>query len=127
MIPRSSYPLDRIGYLSWRTALYRFHAAEVAGILREVGYDEATVERVASLVRKERIKGDAAAQTLEDVACLVFLENSFADFAAAHDDEKVINILRRTWRKMSERGREMALTLEIPPEAAALLRRALAE
>jgi hypothetical protein len=127
MIPRSSYPLDRIGYLSWRTALYRFHAAEVATILREVGYDEAVVERVASLVRKERIKGDEEAQRLEDVACLVFLENTFADFAASHEEEKVIHILRRTWKKRSEKGREMAGTLSIPPAAAGLLRRALAE
>jgi hypothetical protein len=125
-IPRGSYPMDRIGYLSWRTALYRFHAEEVAKLLREVGYEEPVVQRVATLVRKEKIKGDDEAQTLEDVACLVFLDNYFADFAAAHDEEKVINILRRTWRKMSERGRATALTLDIPPAAAGLVKRALA-
>jgi hypothetical protein len=124
-IPRADYPMDRIGYLKWRTTLYRFHADEAAGILREVGYDEPTIARVASLVRKEQIKSDPDAQTLEDVICLVFLENYFAEFAAGHDEDKVINILRRTWKKMSERGRGTALTLEIPAAAKRLVERAL--
>jgi hypothetical protein len=124
-IPRSDYPMDRIGYLTWRTTLYKFHAEQAAGILREVGYDEGTIARVASLVRKERIKTDPEAQTLEDVICLVFLENYFAEFAAQHDGEKVVGILRKTWRKMSERGRGVALTLEIPAEARRLVERAL--
>jgi hypothetical protein len=126
-IPRSDYPMDRIGYLTWRTTLYRFHAEQAAAILREVGYDEGTIARVASLVRKERIKSDPEAQTLEDVICLVFLENYFAEFAAGHEEGKVINILRRTWGKMSERGRGVALTLEIPPAARRLVERALSE
>ena len=126
-IPRSDYPMDRIGYLTWRTTLYRFHAQEVGRILSEVGYEGEMVERVASLVRKEEIKRDPEAQTLEDVICLVFLENYFAEFAAAHDEEKVINILRRTWKKMSERGREMAKGLEIPAAAGELVKRALSD
>jgi hypothetical protein len=117
--------MDRIGYLKWRTTLYKFHADEAAGILRGVGYDEPTIARVASLVRKEQIKSDPDAQTLEDVICLVFLENYFAEFAAGHDEDKVINILRRTWKKMSERGRATALTLEIPAAAKRLVERAL--
>jgi hypothetical protein len=124
-IPRSDYPMDRIGYLKWRTTLYKFHAEEAAKILREAGYDQGTVARVGSLIRKEQIKSDPEAQTLEDVICLVFLENYFADFAAGHEDEKVISILRKTWRKMSERGRAVALTLEISGEARALVERAL--
>lgn len=127
-IPRASYPMDRVGYLTWRTTLYKFHAEEVGRILREVGYDEATVARVASLVRKERIKSDPEAQTLEDVICLVFLESYFAEFAAqhAHEEEKVVEILRKTWRKMSDRGRAVALTLEMPAKARRLVERALA-
>ena len=125
-IPRSDYPMDRIGYLTWRTTLGKFHAEQAAAILREIGYDEPTIGRVASLLRKERIKSDSEAQTLEDVICLVFLENTFAEFAASHDEEKVVGILRKTWRKMSERGRGVALTLEIPPAARRLVERALA-
>jgi hypothetical protein len=117
--------MDRIGYLKWRTTLYKFHADEAATILREVGYDEPMTARVASLVRKERIKTDPDAQTLEDVICLVFLENYFADFAAGHEEEKVVGILRKTWRKMSGRGQALALTIPMPAEAARLVGRAL--
>jgi hypothetical protein len=105
--------------------LYKFHAEEVSRILREAGYDEAVVARVASLVRKERIKSDPEAQALEDVICLVFLENYFAEFAAGHDEEKVVGILRKTWKKMSPRGQGEALKLEMPAEARRLVERAL--
>src|SRR3954471_24845662 len=74
-IPRSDFPMDRIGYLTWRTALYKFHADQAADLLRAAGYDDdPTIARVASLIRKERLKTDPEAQTLEDVICLVFLE-----------------------------------------------------
>src|SRR5688572_14179439 len=69
-IPRDAYPKDRAGYLKWRTTLYDFHAEKAAEILRDVGYDDAAVARVRSLVRKEKIKADPEMQLLEDVICL---------------------------------------------------------
>ena len=124
-IPRETFPKTRAGYLQWRTRLGAYHAEKAGEILRESGYDEPTVARVQSLLRKEGLKSDPETQLLEDVICVVFLENYFADFAPQHDEEKVINILRKTWRKMSERGREAALGLELPSEARALVERAL--
>lgn len=126
-IPRSQYPASRAGYLDWRSALARFHADEAAAILRDVGYDEATVARVQSLVRKERFKADPEAQALEDAACLTFLEGDYVDFARRHDDEKVIHILGRTWKKMSDRGRAAALELApgLPERERALVERAV--
>jgi hypothetical protein len=126
VIPRADYPMTRAGYHDWRTTLARFHAEQAGVILRGVGYDEATVARVQSLVRKERLKTDPEAQTLEDVACLVFLENEFAEFAARHEEDKVVNIVARTWRKMSERGRAEAMKLDLPPGARGLIGKALA-
>ena len=125
-IPRSQYPMTRAGYHAWRTTLARFHADAAGEVLRAEGYDEAIVARVQSLVRKEGLKRDAEAQTLEDVACLVFLENEFADFAAKHDEEKVVNIVARTWGKMSDRGRAAALGLALPDDAKRLIGKALA-
>ena len=119
--------MDRIGYLTWRTTLYKFHADETSKILHETGYDDPTIAHVASLVRKDRIKTDPEAQTLEDVICLVFLENYFTDFAAEHNDQKVIGILQKTWKKMSDRGRAEARKLDMPDEARNLLQRALRE
>jgi hypothetical protein len=126
-IPRSSYPMTRPGYLQWRTTLGRFHADIAADILRSVGYDEGTVARVQSLVRKEGLKSDPETQTLEDVACLVFLENDYVPFARGHEAEKVIHILKRTWRKMSDRGRQAALALAetLPPDERALVEQAV--
>ncbi len=125
-VPRGSYPMDRAGYHRWRTGLYSFHAKVTAEILTTVGYDSSTIERVKSLLKKERLKTDPKTQALEDVICVVFLENYFAEFAARHDEQKVIGILRRTWAKMSPVGREAALKLPMPPEAAALVGKALA-
>jgi hypothetical protein len=110
-IPRASFPMTRPGYLQWRSTLARFHAEQAGEILRGVGYDEETVARVQSLVRKERLASDPEAQALEDAACLVFLEGEFVDFARKHDAQKVEGILRKTWRKMSDRGKAEALKL----------------
>jgi hypothetical protein len=125
-IPRDTFPMGRIGYHRWRTTLYSFHADAAEEILREVGYDDATIGRVRSLLRKERLKSDPEVQALEDVICLVFLENYFAEFAPKHDEEKVIVILRRTWAKMSDAGHAAAMKLELPEEARRLVERALA-
>ena len=107
-IPRRDYPMTRTGYLKWRTTLYRFHADTAGAILREVGYDDATVAAVQSLLRKERLKRNPDMQYLEDVACLVFLESYFAAFAPQYDEQKVLDILRKTWKKMSPQGRAAA-------------------
>lgn len=125
--PRSDYPMTREGYLRWRSALGRFHAGRAGEIMAQAGYGETAIKRVGRLITKTRLKRDAEAQTLEDVACVVFLENYFADFSGQHEAEKVIDILRKTWAKMSGRGREAALTLGIPPPAQALLKRALGD
>jgi hypothetical protein len=117
--------MDRAGYHRWRTTLYSFHADEAARILGDVGYDAETIARVKSLLRKERLKADAESQALEDVVCLVFLENYFAEFAAGHEEDKVVNILKRTWAKMSPVGHAAALKLEMKPEARRLVERAL--
>jgi len=124
-IPRETFPKDRAGYIRWRTTLYDFHADRASEVLREVGYDDATIERVRSLIRKQDLKSDAESQTLEDVICLVFLENYFADFARDHDEEKLLKILRKTWRKMSDRGHAAAMKLNLGPRELELIAKAL--
>ena len=120
--PRSEYPQGVKGYRDWRTAAASFHARNAGEILRDVGYDDATVRRVQSLLRKEGIKKDPDIQTLEDVACLVFLETEFTDFAAKHDAEKVHHIMMRTLGKMSPVGHRWAMGAEeVPPAAKALI------
>ena len=94
--------------------------------MAESGYSTADVARVESLVLKQRLKYDAEVQALEDVVCVVFLEDYFTDFAGQHDDAKVIDILRKTWAKMSPHGREAALKLDLPAASQRLVEAALA-
>lgn len=124
-IPRADYPEGRRGYLQWRTRLYAFHAECAAGILREAGYDEATVARVGDLLRKHGLRTDPEMQLLEDVICVVFLDHYFSDFARRHPAEKTVEILRKTWSKMSARGREAAGGLDLPAADRLLVERAL--
>jgi hypothetical protein len=125
-IPREDYPRDRANYKRWRTDLAELHAQTTGEILRDCGYDHETIDRVQSLLKKKNLKTDPECQTLEDVICLVFLESYFADFAAQHDEAKLIRILQRTWAKMSDRGHQAALQLSLPPALAKLVGKALA-
>ena len=124
--PRADYPMTREGYLTWRSELKRFHSDRVGALMAEAGYDAADIERVGALIRKRKLRRDPEAQALEDVVCVVFLEDYFAEFAAKHEDAKVIDILRKTWAKMSPHGREAALDLTLPAEARRLVEAALA-
>jgi hypothetical protein len=126
-IPRDSYPRDRAGYLRWRSALRRQHADDVGGIMRDAGYDDGEIERVQAIVRKQGLGRDPDVQVHEDALCLVFLETQFDELAAQlDDDDKMIDILRKTAGKMSPAGLAAAGGLPFSPAAAALLERALA-
>ncbi|KAJ3527192.1 hypothetical protein NM208_g10825 [Fusarium decemcellulare] len=84
--------------------------------------------RVAALIRKENLKSDEETQVLEDVACLVFLDDQFDDFESKSDidEDKMVGILRKTWGKMGERGRELALEMNHSERAKELIGKALA-
>lgn len=124
-IPRNSYPKGRAAYLQWRKDLGRFHADTAGAIMSECGFDRETVARVQAIIRKERFKVDPWAQLLEDVACLVFLEHYFDAFAQDQEEDSMVNILRRTWLKMSDQGRDAARTIRYTPGCTALLEAAL--
>lgn len=112
-IPRSSYPMDRKGYLKWRSQLKLHHANIASEILDPLGYDESTVSKVKDLLMKKQLKQNPETQTLEDVICLVFLEFYFDDFSLGHDEEKVVSILKKTIAKMSKEGIAAALNLPL--------------
>ncbi len=124
-VPRSSYPEGRKAYLRWRRDLLDFHAETAGRILRECGYDEEAVERVQSVIRKQRFKADPWAQLLEDVACLVFLDHYLDAFSREQSEESMIRILQRTWIKMSDAGHRAALTIDYSPRCQRLLDLAL--
>jgi hypothetical protein len=125
-IPRSSFPEGRIPYLTWRKELQKLHARRAGEIMAACGYSEDEIARAGSLLRKERLKQDEDAQTLEDVICLVFLEHEAEPFIAKHEDDKVRDILAKTAKKMSPRGLDAAGRLPMGDRLARLLGEALA-
>ena len=125
-VPRSSYPMTRVGYHAWRTFLKKRQAELVETICKDAGYADETVERVGALIRKEDMKVNEETQVLEDVACLVFLDDQFEAFEKEHDEDKIIKILQKTWGKMTEKGHELALQIPMSGRPQELIARALA-
>ncbi|MGQ9427550.1 DUF4202 domain-containing protein [Gilvimarinus sp. F26214L] len=111
-IPRDSFPRNRPGYLQWRRELGRFHGEQTALLMREAGYDRDSIARCRAMLAKTSLRQDPDAQTLEDLACLVFLRYHLADFAEQHREEKLRSIIRKTWNKMSPPARTAAMTIE---------------
>ena len=109
IVPRKTYPDGKAGYHAWRKDLARHHADRVSTIMAKAGYGADDIEAAGRMLRKEGIKRHADVQALEDVICFVFLKWYFASFAAKHTDEKVLGIVQKTARKMSDDGRKRVL------------------
>lgn len=124
-IARASYPQGRTGYLTWRRDQGRAHGNRLAGLMRDAGYDPGSCDRVGVLLRKEGLKRDAEVQMLEDTICMVFLKHYFADFAERHALDKVIDIVAKTARKLSESARNrVLLEFDLPDDLADAVRAA---
>ena len=124
-IPRDSYPMNKVGYHAWRTYLKKRQADIASEICLECGFAEGEANRVAALIRKEDLKKDEETQILEDVACLVFLDDQFEEFEKQHDEDKIVKILQKTWGKMSDKGHELALEISMSDRARSLVEKAL--
>lgn len=124
-VPRKSYPAGREGYLGWRKHQRNLQAERLAGIMAEAGYGADDINRVGVLIRKERLKFDSEVQLFEDVICLVFLEHHLKEFGSKVDQDKLADILGKTWKRMSEQGHAWALKLDLAAEVVPLLNRGL--
>jgi hypothetical protein len=125
MIPRNSYEMTRAGYLKWRADLKQFHAGKSAEILREIGYGDDVIQRVRDLNLKKGLGKDPECQTLEDALCLVTLQYQLAELVAKTAPEKMVEILAKTWKKMSAAARDEALKLSFSESEKELIARAL--
>ena len=128
---RDAYPMDRIGYLQWRKDLYKIQAQTAADLLAQAGYDEDVIERVRNAVAKKAIKENPDTQLLEDVTDLVFIEHYMLAFVGRHpdyDEEKWLDIIRKTWNKMSDRAQQFALSggVKLPEPLVPLVQKAVA-
>ncbi len=124
-VPRDQFPMDRKGYLGWREKLKGLHAGTVSWLMRQAGYPPESIEKVERIILKKNLR-DPEAQVVEDALCLVFLERQFTDLRLKEPEEKMLEILRKSWRKMGEKGRAEALKLKFPSEEETLLKKALA-
>jgi hypothetical protein len=128
--PRDAYSMDRIGYLQWRKDLYKIQAHTAADLLAKAGYDEGVIDRVRTAVAKKGIKENPDTQLLEDVTDLVFIEHYLLEFAGKHpdyDEEKWLDIIRKTWKKMSDRAQQFALSggVRLPESLVPLIKKAV--
>jgi hypothetical protein len=114
--PRSDYPMDKKGYMLWRTNLYKFHAETAGTLMKEVGYDDETIARVKTIVGKKDLKSNPETQLMEDVVDLCFIEHYMLPFAEQkpdYDEARWLLIIRKTWDKMSESAHAFALSGKI--------------
>jgi tRNAThr (cytosine32-N3)-methyltransferase len=128
LVPRTTFPEGRAGYLTWRRSLYTRQAERARELLLAAGIDAAEAADVATWVSKTGLRTNRSTQALEDAACLVFLENEIGAFAGRHADyprEKFVDILRKTWRKMSPAAQAAAAALPLPEGIAGLVREAM--
>lgn len=123
--PRNTYPMDRGGYLRWREDLKKFHAKTVGEMMAAAGYGEPDIEKTRTIILK-KFQTDPDAQTIEDALCLVFLDKQFADLRRKTESDKMVTILQKSWKKMSEKGRAAALLIPYATEEKALIQKALA-
>ncbi len=106
-VPRDSYPMTKEGYHAWRTGLYTFHANTTGELMRQAGYDDAMIERVKKAVGKRGIKSNPETQLLE----------------------RWLEIIRKTWQKMSVAAREFALSgkIRLPEPLVPLITKAVSQ
>jgi len=129
-VPRDSYPMTKEGYFAWRTGLYKFHADTAGELMRQAGYGDAMIERVKKAVGKRALKVNPDTQQMEDTADLVFIESYMLGFAAGkpdYNEEKWLEIIRKTWKKMSETAHTFALSgqLKLPEPLLPLITKAI--
>ncbi len=122
---RRDYPEGLEGYLKWRTDLAKLHASTLAEAMQVAEYSVEEIKRAKHIIQKRKLKADSEVQTLEDVSCLVFLNYYFGPFASKHSDEKIIDIVQKTWAKMSDNGHQAALKLNLEPKLQTLVEKAL--
>lgn len=125
LVKREEYPEGRVGYLTWRRDQGVRAGTTTAQLMQDAGYSVEQANRAAAIIGKKGLGRDPDVQALEDCACLVFLENYFADFARKIEHDHMVRIVQKTWRKMSPRAHELALKLPMSDASAALVKEAL--
>ena len=121
-LPRAQYPAGRAGYLQWKRDQRRRHAADVGELLSEIGYAADDIAQVQSMVLRQ----GAGGQLVEDAACLVFIETQLASVATQLDRDHLLDVIRKTAKKMSAEAIAAVASIPLGADERALLAEALA-
>lgn len=124
-IQRDQYEDGKVGYLKWRKELARFHAQTAGSLLASAGYAPELIEKVEFIILKKDLRNNADVQLMENALCLVFLEFQYEDFLSKHTDDKIIGILKKTWAKMTQPGKDEVLKILFTERGKALIDAAL--
>jgi len=126
-VPRATFPEGRAGYLAWRQRLYVTQAQRAEALLLEAGVNEEEAQAASLWVSKTGLRRIEGTQVLQDAAVLVFLEREIGAFVAQRGDyprEKFLNILKKTWRKLSPAGQAATEQVALPEALAQLFEEA---
>ncbi|WDE98365.1 DUF4202 domain-containing protein [Lentisphaera profundi] len=124
-LKRVDFPEGKAGYFKWRTTLAKLHAQILSEIMDECDYSLTEIDRAKEACQKKNFKNNEDSQCVEDCACMVFLNYYFDDFIAKHSDERLIDIVGKTWGKMSEKAHDAALKLDLSEKALSIVKAAL--
>ncbi len=124
-ISRDKYPEGLKGYMQWKKELLKFHADESEKVLRNLHIDESIIQQVRKINLKQDIRNNPEVQIMEDALCLVTLEFQLEEFSLKHTDEKMIEIIRKSWNKMSNSARDKAKKITYSPRVLKLVLEAI--
>ncbi len=125
VVPRSTYPDGRAGYLRWRRDQKTRHARELREILETSGLDPAVVDRATTIVAKIGLGTDPEVQAFEDAVCLTFVQTQLGSTAERLETEHLVEVVAKTLAKMSDPGRSALLTIDLDVHNQAIAARAL--
>lgn len=112
-VPRSDYTYDRRGYHQWRRAVMDYQLKRTVEILSAISMEDEDIQWITNTLKEQGNKLNPDAQIIMDTACLVFLKWYMEPFSVKHESEKVTDILKKTMRKMSDRGIELIPKLNL--------------
>jgi hypothetical protein len=127
VVPRSTYPEGRAGYLRWRRDQKQRHADELRDILGRAGLETPVVDRATAIVAKVGLGSAPEVQVFEDAVCLTFLETQLGDTADRLDRDLMVGVIAKTLAKMSDAGKAAATTIDLDARGVDLLTRATTE
>lgn len=120
-VDRSEFDAGRAGYLRWRRENKRHQADSLAAILAELEWPETAIERTRGLLARTALRSDPETQTLEDAACLVFLETQFDELTTRIEHDRLVTIVQKTLAKMSPAAISVAAEVALSDNAGRVL------